>query len=379
MSERDLKDWLALTLLPGLGPISLNRLLERFENPAEVAYRLPTRWLSEAAPRSSSGALESARQQLRRRVDEEWKRLQTAGIRLISRDCDGFPAMLAELPDAPILLYVRGTLAPARPRVALVGSRAASRYGRRMAAKLAAGLVERGIEIVSGGAAGIDTAAHRGALDAGGSTLAVFGSGLLRPYPVENGRLFDQIAGRGALISEYPTLTAPSKSTFPRRNRLVSGLSAAIVVVEAAARSGALITARQALEQGREVLAVPGPASSSCSAGANRLIQEGAKLVLEIEDVIAELPALYRAALPAGGLTPPATTRPALTPLSDDESTVIALLDEVEPMHVDQLAAAVPFNIARLQSALFGLQLQGAVDLEPGRYYLRRPLREADG
>jgi DNA processing protein len=245
-----------------------------------------------------------------------------------------------------------------------------------MAHKLAVGLVNRGIEIVSGGAAGIDTAAHRGSLEAGGSTIAIFGSGLLRPYPVENSRLFDQIASQGALVSEYPTLLPPSKSTFPRRNRIVSGLSAAIVVVEAAARSGALITARLALEQGREVLAVPGPASSSRSAGANRLIQDGAKLVLEIEDVVAELPPLYRAALPDGGL---ASVRPPSLPqveYSQDEAMVISLLDEIEPMHVDQLAAAVPFNIARLQTALFGLQLHEAVDLEPGRYYLRRPRKD---
>ncbi len=288
-----------------------------------------------------------------------------------------FPAELREIPAAPILLYVRGTLALDRPRIAIVGSRRASRYGRRFTEELSRGLALRGFQIVSGGARGIDACAHRGALDAGGSTIAVFGSGLLEPCPPENYALFDEILGNGALVSEFPLNRPPSKATFPQRNRIVSGLSAAVVVVEAAARSGALITASHALEQGREVLAVPGPVTSPSSAGTNRLIQEGAKLVLGIDDIVEELPPPYRQVLPAGGDLPESDrNEPDLEDLTGDERQVLGMLDTVEPVHADDLALAAPFDVARLQVALFGLQLRGAVDLEPGRYYLLRPRRE---
>jgi DNA processing protein len=205
----------------------------------------------------------------------------------------------------------------------------------------------------------------------------VLGSGLLEPYPPENYELFEEILENGALVSEFPMTCPPSPATFPQRNRLVSGLSAAVVVVEAAAKSGALITAGHALEQGREVLAVPGPATSSRSAGANRLIQEGAKLVQEIDDIVAELPPLYRQVLPAGGDLPETPEKgPDLEDLTLDERQVLGMLDTVEAVHADDLALAAPFDVARLQVALFGLQVRGAVDLEPGRYYLLRPRRE---
>jgi DNA processing protein len=260
----------------------------------------------------------------------------------------------------------------------VVGSRAATRYGRRFADEIGAGLARRGFEIVSGGARGIDTCAHRGALGAGGVTIAVLGSGLLEPYPPENYMLFEEILENGALISEFPLTCPPSTATFPQRNRLVSGLSAAVVVVEAAAKSGALITAGHALEQGREVLAVPGPATSGRSAGANRLIQQGAKLVQEIDDIVAELPPSYRQVLPAAGDLPETLEKgPDLKELTEDERQVLGMLDAVESVHADDLALAAPFDVARLQVALFGLQLRGAVDLEPGRYYLLRPRRES--
>ena len=370
----DPRDWLALHLLPGIGALSANRLLAEFPDPAEIAYRLPVRWLAQLAPRAQFGGIREARRRLRHEVDREWRRLRGSDVRLVTRQDPQFPALVADLPDAPVLLYVMGDLAPARPRVALVGARAASRGGREMATELARELVARGIEVVSGGAIGIDATAHRASLEAGGTTLAVLGSGLFRPYPAENGRLFERIAGQGALVSEFSLETAPSKATFPRRNRLISGFSAATVVIEAAARSGSLITANAALEQGREVLAVPGPARSSRYAGANRLIQAGAKLVLEIEDVINELPPLYRAVLPHQGAPPPVAVEQE--PLSEDEEVVVTLLDEAKPMHVDELAAQAPLEISRLQTALFSLELKGRVDLEPGRYYLLRPRRE---
>ena len=377
MTPRPLADWIALSLLPGLGPTSLNRLLEHYPDPHEIAFDLPAHVLSVGVRGASAGAIRAARRNLRRKVDEELRRARAAGVRILTRDSETYPAALLEIPAAPILLYVKGTLNQERPRIAVVGSRAATRYGRRFAEEIGAGLAQRGFEVVSGGARGIDTCAHRGALGVGGVTIAVLGSGLLEPYPPENYRLFEEILENGALLSEFPLTCPPSSSTFPQRNRLVSGLSAGVVVVEAAAKSGALITARHALEQDREVLAVPGPTTSGRSAGTNRLIQEGAKLVQEIDDIVAELPPLYREVLPAGGNLPEKPGKgPDLDDLTEDERQVLGMLDAVEPVHADDLALAAPFDVARLQVALFGLQLRGAVDLEPGRYYLLRPRRE---
>lgn len=374
MTPRHPADWLALSLLPGLGPAALNRLLEVFADPAEIAFRIPAGTLSVGNRGASAEAIRSARSGLRRRVDEEIRRARRAGVRIVARDSPDYPAALLEIPAAPILVYLRGVLPQDRPRIAVVGSRAATRYGNEFAMKIGAGLAEAGFEIVSGGARGIDTSAHLGALDAAGSTVAVLGSGLLQPYPPENHALFDRIVKNGALVSEFPMTCPPSKSTFPQRNRLVSGLSAAVVVVEAAARSGALITAAHAADQGREVLAVPGPATSSRSAGTNKLIQDGAKLVLEIEDILTELPPLYRRQSPSRSIYK--EKQPDLADLTDDERIVLGMFDEVEPVHADDLAQSAPFGVARLQVALFGLQLRGVVDLEPGRYYLLRPRRE---
>jgi DNA processing protein len=349
-------------------------LLEVLDDPAEIAFRVPAGMLSGGVRGACAAKIRRARRDLRRRVDEEIRRARHAGVRIVPRDAPDYPAALLEIPDPPLLLYIRGELPHHRPRIALVGSRAATRYGSGFALRIASELTQAGFEVVSGGARGIDTAAHRGALEAGGRTVAVLGSGLQRPYPPENHALFDRISGCGALVSEFALTCPPSKSTFPQRNRVVSGLCAAVVVVEAAARSGALITARHALEQGREVLAVPGPATSPRSAGANRLIQEGAKLVLGIEDILTELPPLYR---PDPQAVPDSAKNPLnKSDLSEDERTVVGLLDEVEAIHADDLALAAPFDVARLQVALFGLQLRGAVDLDPGRYYLLRPRRE---
>jgi DNA processing protein len=260
--------------------------------------------------------------------------------------------------------------------VAIVGSRSPTTYGKRVAAGLASGLAARGIEVVSGGARGIDTIAHRAALDEGGRTVAVLGSGLAKPYPPENGALFDEIAGSGALLSELPLEGEPRSENFPRRNRLISGLSAAVVVVEAASRSGTSITAAHALEQGREVLAVPGPVSSRKSEGCHRLIQQGAKLIQNIEDILEEVPPMYLTALPNDGRERAGEGAADLAGLSADEALVLGLLDEVEPVQIDDLADRTPLGIARLQAALFGLELRGAVEHSPGRYYLLRPRKE---
>lgn len=376
MHSEELIDWIALSMLPGCGPILLNRALERFGDPGAIAYRLSPHEL--AAVRGFSARIGAriveARKTLRKRAELEWRACRRSGIRLLGCTDPGYPAALRTIADPPVLLYIRGDLPDAAVRVAVVGSRRASAYGRRVATGLASGLASRGIEVVSGGARGIDSCAHLGALEEGGRTVAVLGSGLARPYPAENAALFRRIAEQGAVLTEFGLEQAPRPDNFPRRNRLISALSAAVVVVEASRRSGSLVTAAHALEQGREVLAVPGPVSSDRSVGCHRLIQQGAKLIQNLDDILDELSPMYRGALPPK--PDPEREAPELpsdSGGSEDERAVLGLIDEVEALHLEKLAEQAPFGVARLQMALFALELRGVVERLPGRYYLRRP------
>lgn len=337
MSPEELCAWIALNMLPGLGSVLTHRAL-------------------------------------RRRARDELQRCRELGVRLLVHGAPDYPAALEETSDPPILLYAWGDPAPGVVRIAIVGSRKPTSYGIGRARALTADLARRGVEIVSGGARGVDTVAHKEALEAGGRTIAVLGSGLAKPYPRENHNLFKKIGERGAVLSEFPLDCGAKPDHFPRRNRVISGLSAAVLVVEANERSGSLITARHALEQGREVLAVPGPVTSPRSVGCHRLIQQGAKLVHDAQDIIDELSPLYSGSV---GDAPPAATAPApaiqsvLAIGTPDEITVAGLLDRAEAIHLDELAETAPFGIARLQLALLGLEVQGAVEALPGRYYRR--------
>jgi len=358
-----------------LGPVLTRRALDRFGDPAEIAYRLPASALQEI-PRLHDGAVAAilaARPGLRRRVEAERRGCERLDVRLVTAYDPDYPAAFHTLPDPPILLYVKGTLSPGVVRVAVVGSRRATAYGRRVAVGLAAALVSRGVEVVSGGARGIDTCAHMGALEGEGRTVAVLGSGFMRLYPGENAELFERIVGNGAVMSEFGLETEPKPEHFPRRNRLISGLSAAVVVVEATPRSGSLSTAAHALDQGREVMAVPGPVSSEQSQGCHNLIQQGAKLVQRAEDIFEELSPLYtEALLPVGSKAGP-EAEPKAEDWTEDEALVLSLLDDPEPVQLDFLAERAPFGVARLHAALFGLELRGAVEQLTGGYYLGRP------
>jgi len=378
MSQRRLVDWVALNMLPGMGPVLVRRALARWPDPFDLAYRIPVPELARLAGRSSFPAKEilEARPRLRKRAEREIRHCEELGVRPLSRDCPEWPAEFALLADPPVLIYLQGRLTVGRTRVALVGSRSCTAYGRRLALGLAAGLAAHGIEIVSGGARGVDTHAHTGALEEEGCTVAVLGSGLACPYPRENARLFEKIGASGALISEFCLEDPPRGANFPRRNRLISALSAAVVVVEAAVRSGSLITASHALEQGREVLAVPGPVSSAKSAGCHQLIQQGAKLVQNIEDILDELSPMYREKLAFRAAPSVESAEVGWNDLGPDESVVLSMVDAIDPIQVNELAERAPFGVARLQAALFGLELRGAVEQSPGRYYLLRPRKE---
>ena len=371
--------WLALHLLPGVGPLTAQRALEAHGDPREIAFRLPASAWRELAGVDAATAqgIVGARPTLMRRIAAEWDAAVRRDVSILTRDDPEYPPLLAALPDAPIVLYVKGALLAGRVRMAMVGSRRATAYGRQVARSLAADLAGIGVEIVSGGARGIDTCAHRGALEAGGRTVAVLGCGFGHIYPPENKDLFSAIVAAGAVVSEFPIEFAPLPENFPRRNRLISALSAGTIVVEATEKSGSLITAGHSLEQGREVMAVPGPITSEQSRGCHRLIQQGAKLVQTVEDVLSELSPMYRDALasdssgsPDVPTEEPERPAPGSTP---DEGAVLALFDDPRPVHVDQLAERATFGMARLQTALFGLALRGCIDPMAGGYYVARP------
>jgi len=297
-------------------------------------------------------------------------------MRRVGRDDDEYPAQLLQLPGMPSSFYVRGTLARDDAlSVAVVGSRLATEYGREVAEEIAAGLAARGVTIVSGLARGIDTAAHRGALRAGGRTIAVLGSGVDVIYPVENRALAGRIEASGALISEFEPGMPPLAYHFPLRNRVIAGLALGVVVVEASERSGALITARFAAEFGREVMAVPGRANSSSSRGAHALIRDGAALVETWGDVVAELPERWRACV----ATPPVPSReenrrpdgpPAVGGRSESEHVMANVLGG-EPMTMDDIIEKSGLSAGRVSALLLGLELDGRIRRLEGERFIR--------
>ena len=278
-----------------------------------------------------------------------------------------YPEALKNIYDPPSVLYCKGSLLEGdADAVAVVGARLCSFYGMQMAEKLAFGLAKRGVTVVSGMARGIDTAAHRGALKAGGRTIAVMGSGFDHIYPPGSEELARKIAANGAVITEYSADIHPSRATFPRRNRIISGLAKGVVVVEAARRSGAMITVNLALEQGKEVFAVPGRADARASAGTNLLIQEGAKLVLDVDDILEELDIPAREGRASGR----PSARADEAELSGRERDVADLLRGKGAMHVDVISGMAGIGPADLPEALLRLELAGVAKALPGGRYI---------
>jgi DNA processing protein len=358
--------FLALNLALWDRMVWIKRVLSLFSDPVE-AFRVPVgEWPALGIPPHIASRLTESG--LLDRAVKEFDRSREKGYSLLTLGDVEYPPLLREIFDPPCVLYCFGRPDVLEsPAVAVVGSRRPTPYGRGMAERLARDLAERGVTVASGLAIGIDAAAHEGAL-AGGRTIAVLGSGLDVPYPKSNRKLFDRIAGEGAVISEFPLGTEPLAANFPRRNRIISGLAWALVVVEAAEKSGSLISAEFALEQGREVLAVPGNATSELSRGANRLIQEGAKLTATWEDVAEELPLPLREALLAqrAGETAP------LPLLSDAEAAVRELLSPDTPAHVDELLERTELSVTELLTILLGLEIKGVAAAVPGKRYVRR-------
>jgi len=387
------RDWLTLTLVPGVGTTAFIQLLARFRTPGNVL-------------RASQGELEDVvGRKLAGRIVQYTDVADTAGqeaaitkhgVQVITLEDPMYPLRLAEIYDPPLLLFVRGDIRPEDDRcVAIVGTRRASSYGLRAAEAFARDLASRGVTVVSGMASGIDAAAHRGAIDGGGRTIAVLGNGVDVTYPRQHEELMQDIIRHGCVMSQFAMGVEPSPGHFPYRNRIISGMSMGTLIVEAPERSGALITARRAAEQGREVFAVPGAIGSVNSLGPHRLIQEGAKLVQHVDDILVELdlasdapetrtpPAPLEHHMTRRDAVPPEATGRADDPgqsrgpspvpanLSHQEEAVLSSLNP-DGSYVDEIAGACRIAISEALSALTHLELKGLVRQFSGKRFARR-------
>ena len=352
MDEHTLRYWIGFNKAKGIGPARLRTLIQYFGDVESAWNAAPERWQAAGLDQRSLSSLLSTRATCD--LDAELRAIQQAGARAITLDDTDYPLMLRKIYDPPPVLYVRGTLTEADQwAVAVVGTRRATAYGKTMTQEVVTALVRQNVTIVSGLARGIDATAHQAALDAGGRTIAVMANGIDHVYPPEHRHLAETIVERGALLTELPLGSRPERGLFAPRNRIVSGLSLGTVVVEAAEKSGALLTANQALEQGREVFAVPGNVLSVTSKGTNALIQAGAKLVTNADDILIELnPERVRV-----------ETRVQPTPMvADNEIEAIILRHlSVEPQHIDELSYQSGLPIMQVNATLTVLELKGLI------------------
>jgi DNA processing protein len=357
---------IALNMLPTIGPVRLRKLLEVFDKPQEIL----------TSKRSELRKVEGIGNEVADQISNwestidlaaELTRVRDFGATVITQESPSYPRSLREIHAPPIVLYVWGELQDRdHHAIGIIGARRTTYYGTESAKKLSYQLAYAGLTVISGLARGIDTAAHHGALAAKGRTIAVIGSGLAKLYPPENAALADKIRnGNGAIVSEFSMDIEPDRQTFPMRNRIISGWSHGILVVEAGLNSGALITAAQALEQGRSVYAVPGHINAPSAMGSNRLIQQGAKLVMDATDILEDLEIL----LPETKPSPEAATRP-LPPLSHEERRVYDAIEATETS-IDDITARSDLPSAAVSSTLLQLELKRLVKQLPGKYFVK--------
>src|SRR5215472_4803623 len=357
---------IALNMLPTVGPVRLRKLLEVFNEPQEIL----------AAKRDELRRIEGIGNEVAEQISHwesvvdlgaELKRISDFGASVITQTSPIYPKSLREIHAPPIVLYVWGELQERdHHAIGVIGARRTTHYGTESAKKLSYQLAYAGLTVISGLARGIDTAAHQGALAAKGRTIAVIGAGLARLYPPENAALAEKIrSGSGAVVSEFSMEIEPDRQTFPMRNRIISGWSHGILVVEAGLNSGALITAAQALEQGRAVYAVPGHINAPSAMGSNRLIQQGAKLVMDASDILDDLEIL----LPEAKPSPETASRP-LPPLSDEERRVFGAIEAIETS-IDDIATRSELPSAVVSSTLLQLELKRLVKQLPGKYFVK--------
>ncbi len=370
MTTQDhLIDWLTLALIPGLGAVGMGRLIRELGDPEQILAAGRERLLQVRGIRQPV-VKAITRNPPRREAEIELQRLRQNNFSLLTWNDPAYPALLREIYTPPMLLYVNGDVELLnRPSIAVVGSRAATSYGLKIGRRLGAELGARGLNVVSGLALGVDAAAHAAALEAGGITIAVLGCGLDVPYPRRNLGLARRIASQGVIISEYPLGTKPEAFRFPARNRIISGLSLGVVVVEAAKRSGSLITARLAMDEGREVFAIPGRVDSAASAGAHSLLQQGAKLVYKLDDILVELSAHLTDFKPAAQAEQDEEdTVGGGVELTGEERSLIKIL-EPYASHIDNIIDKSGVKAAKVQETLLMLELKGLVESLPGSQY----------
>ncbi|MDP8266131.1 MAG: DNA-processing protein DprA [Candidatus Aceula meridiana] len=360
----NLDAFLVLNAISGLGPVRIAKLISYFKTPQKVlSVSAKDLVASGIVPPKIAGNIEEFEADAF--LEKEYELIKRHNVEVICLNDKSYSELLKEIADPPPVLYVKGKIKKQDDMaIAIVGSRRASIYGVSVAEKFSAGFCDYGITVVSGMARGIDTAAHRGALRARGRTIAVLGSGLARIYPAENKKIFDAIADAGAVISEFPMQTAPLACNFPRRNRIVSGLSLGVIVVEAAKRSGALITADFALEQGKDVFAVPGQVDSPSSLGVNDLIKQGAKLISNVYDVIEELGLELKRSVSSQD----EENLKDFSGLSDQEREVLKRISS-KGIHIDQLALECQITTAKLSAALLSLSLKKRIKQLPGKLF----------
>ncbi len=375
-----MKEWISLNMTPGIGPRKATQLLERFGS-AENVFNARRSEL-ESLRLKPETILSILNRELHEKAVEELENVKKLGGDVLILDDGSYPFLLREIPDPPITLYVLGNWQECfeMPCIGVVGSRRCSTYGQNASEMLGRDLAAHGICVVSGFARGIDSAAHQGAIDAKGKTIAVFGTGIDKIYPKENAKLVRLILDSGgAIVSQFPLGTPPLRENFPYRNRIISGLSLGILVVEASERSGSLITARLAMEQNREVLAVPGNITSKNSFGTNYLIKSGAKLVQQWQDVVAELPSEIAAEI----LPPPVDDKKSVEKtaqkeekmpagIGENEKKIYEILRADQETHIDVLLEKTELEFGELNKAIVDLDLKDLIRVLPGNNYARK-------
>jgi DNA processing protein len=358
-------DWLALHLVPGLGNIAFRKLMDRFGDPAEV-FRAKLTDLAQVEGLRKPVAQGIVQRRFSQDPEGVLRELEKSGARAVIFSDAEYPDPLREIHDPPMLLYMKGSIIPGKATfVAIVGSRNSTPYGVKTAENLAQGLARRGLGVVSGLARGIDSAAHWGCIEGRGFTIGVLGTGIDSVYPPSNKKLFDVMVEKGAVITEFPLKTPPEPKNFPIRNRLISALSRGVIVVEATMKSGSLITASVALEQGREVFAVPGSVHSFKSQGCHFLIKQGAKLVENADDVLDELGLNYSYAAKKDSYA-----EPPLPPMEDNEKKVYALIGDY-PVHIDDIVREGNMEPGAVSAVLMRMELKGIIRQLPGKLFVR--------
>ncbi len=357
--------WFVLKNVPGIGDLLFKRLIDRFNSP-ELVLEATQEDLVEVEGITPRLVAAIKQRKIGDSVKKDLDLVMQKRYKIVTMTNTEYPPLLLQIPDPPPFLYVFGRLNGSIRNIAVVGSRNATRYGISTTRRLCHDLVKLKMTIASGMAVGIDSAAHEGALMGKGSTIAVLGSGLERVYPEQNRKLFHQIAENGAVISEFPLKTEPDAHNFPRRNRIISGMSLGTVVVEATKRSGSLITARLAAEQNREVFAVPGSIQSFKSTGTHTLIKQGAKLVEHAQDIMEELSHMIKT--PVGKNNPADNKIKKISRLSPDERLVFESL-EPYPVHIDDIDRKLSIEAGRLSSILLQLELKGIAQQSPGKLF----------